>query len=628
MDEQQIIQRFLRVADKQDVRHPHYTHTMGVAALCRTLVTGEGMDVLMKRFIRRESEALFKQRVEITQHIVKPIVENILDVFRKVPRSNYRREVSYAIGEGNNSQELEKLLKRFWGDKTADDWCALRLLELNATDPNAWVVLEWQAFDNRTERASPYPFEVSSANALDYKYQRGELLYLVARSTASSPDGKPLDRLTLYLPTRSVSLTEVPIDQQRVNDGLLTLAGKKYQLEEHPPHNLGYVPAFRIGYKRDMITDGATFVAPYDAAIPLLRKTIKANSELDLVMALQAFPLTLRYAEACDAPGCLSGHLNGTETACGECGGTGKKRPTSAQEEIVVSLPTSPEGLFDLEKLVAFKAPDVSIIQFQQQYVEAKTREAKQAVFNTDIFSRKEIADTATSKNIDLQSVYDTLYPYARQFASAWEFVVRGTAQIAGLDGGLTAQLLIKRDFKLKSLDDLLAELNTVTSSGAGPAIRRNVQADIARAMMVDEPHEFVRWSVREQYNPFSGMSEAEVMYLLASDLVPRAKKVLYANLGSIFDALESEVPGFYELEGKKQAELVAKKSAEIDAATTTVAPSLLGGNVGGGGGDTLGKVPLAVQQLALSRQRAIEAGDEVLAAELGQKMDELLNKI
>ena len=79
--------------------------------------------------------------------------------------------------------------------------------------------------------------------------------------------------------------------------------------------------------------------------------------------------------------------------------GSGKKRPTSSQEEIVVSLPTSPEGLFDLEKLVAFKSPDVAIIQFQQQYVESQTREAKKAVFNTDIFSRKEIAETATSKN-------------------------------------------------------------------------------------------------------------------------------------------------------------------------------------------------------------------------------------
>jgi len=45
-------------------------------------------------------------------------------------------------------------------------------------------------------------------------------------------------------------------------------------------------------------------------------------------------------------------------------------------------------------------------------------------------------------------------------------------------------------------------------------------------------------------------------------------------------------------------------------------------------GGDSLGKVPLAVQQLALARERAITAGDSVLAQQLGDKMDELLQQI
>ena len=181
--------------------------------------------------------------------------------------------------------------------------------------------------------------------------------------------------------------------------------------------------------------------------------------------------------------------------------------------------------------------------------------------------------------------MYDTLYPYARQFAAVWQFVVTGTAQIAQLDKDLTARLVIKRDFKLKSLDDLLTELDTVTKSGAGPAVRRNVQSDIARAMMVDEPSEYARWQVREQYNPFSGMSESEIMYLLSSDLVPRTKKVLYANLGSIFDELEAENVGFYELEPTRQATLVKAKTVELTALTSTAAPSLLGGNSGGGWG-------------------------------------------
>ena len=46
------------------------------------------------------------------------------------------------------------------------------------------------------------------------------------------------------------------------------------------------------------------------------------------------------------------------------------------------------------------------------------------------------------------------------------------------------------------------------------------------------------------------------------------------------------------------------------------------------GGGNDIGKIPLAIQQLALSRKRADEAGDSVLSNQLGNKIDELLKSI
>jgi hypothetical protein len=44
--------------------------------------------------------------------------------------------------------------------------------------------------------------------------------------------------------------------------------------------------------------------------------------------------------------------------------------------------------------------------------------------------------------------------------------------------------------------------------------------------------------------------------------------------------------------------------------------------------GDTTGKIPLAIQQLALARERAKNAGDDVMAAKLGVKIDELTARI
>lgn len=586
MNEQQILERFFRVADKGE-RHPYYSRTTELATLYRTLVTGDGMDQLMRRFTRRESEAQFRQRQEITQHITSAVVENILDVFRKVPRSNVRRELSYNGGNSDAKKaELEGALSTFWGgDKSADDWCALRLLELNSTDPNAWVVLEWADYDYRYDTAHPYPFEVSSHNALDYKHdERGELLYLIARSV--SVYGAGLERLTLYQRTRHISLDQLPPGETRAD--AVTYAGKVYVVTEHPPHGLDFVPAFRIGYKRDQFTEGHTFVSPYHSAVPYLMNTIKSKSELDLTAALHAFPLVIRVAEDCDEPGCNGGEIETYEPGkpaqrhtCARCNGTGKRKPTTTQEEILVSAPSSPDGLVDLEKLLVYKTPPVEIIEWQERYVEALTRKAKQAVFNTDIFSRAEIAETATSKVIDLQNVYDTLFPFARRFAEAWEWIVGGVAKITSRDADLYVRMLVQRDFKLKSFDDLLDDLKAANDTGASPAVRQYLNTDIARAMFADEPQAFMRWQVRERFNPFSGQRDENILLFLAGNLVPPAKKVLYANLGSIFDELETEYAGqgidFYQLEYTRQKAAVDEKVQSLMQQTAAAAPILNG---------------------------------------------------
>jgi len=611
------------------LRHAHYDRTVELAADYLAYVTGEGLDKMLRQFVRRESVELFNQRVKITQHITTTVVSNIEDVFRKTSRSNYRRTLEYegdTDGDGK-AAALEAILKKFNGELTVDGWCNTRLLELNFTDPNTWVVLEWKAFDNRYKSAQPYPFEVPADCALDFKFDpRGELLYLIAKATAPGMNDRPLDRLTLYLPTRSVSLDQIEDDDPRKMSAEI-FGGKFWVLTEHPPHNLGFVPAMRAGYKRDALTKGATYLASYHSAVPYLKKSIKTNSELDLTASLHAFPVVIRAQDDCDAMGCMNGRvvaLDGNETTCQSCGGKGKKKPTSTQEEIVVSMPSSPDQVVDLEKLLVYKSPDIGILQWQTAYVDALTKAAKEAVFASEIFTKSAVAETATGKMLDLDSVYDTLYGYALKLSSMWEFLVHGVAKITQKNAGLYARLLVQRDAKLKGFDALMGDLKAVGETGAGPAVRQSVEDDIARVMFADEPGKYKKWQVRERFNPFSGQTEEKILFLLTSDLVPKPKKILYANLGNIFDQIDREQPDFYKMEAGKQAGIVEAKTAALVLEIT-----------GGGNGvedisgpDRLGKVPLALQQLALARQRAVEVGDFATSEAISKKAQELIEEI
>lgn len=604
-------------------KHPLYDRTCDVARECRAFVTGDGLDKYLRPVVRRESDELFEQRKRITQHVAMSILSGIMSTFRKGNRAARTRVLEYADAQGDEKKaQLEGILSEFTAEMGADDWVNTRVLELNETDPNAWIVLEWEPFDYRSQNAKPYPFEVSSFDALDFRRnQRGELMYLIAR--APSPLGN--ERLTLYMQTRSVSLDEVKVKgTQAVPPGARKIGNKYWVATEHPPHGLGYVPAFRVGYKRDPLTGGRSYVAPYHAAMPLLHKQLKANSELDLTVSLHAHPLVVRVGDPCDAQGCFGGKVYGEtgEETCTACNGTGhKKRPTSTQEEIVVT-PGKSGDLPDIERTILYKTPPVEFLTWMDGYVERLTEQAKRAVFNAEIFTKTEVAKTATGENLDMDAVYDTLYPYMLKVAQVWNFVVKGVADITDKAAGLTANMLIRRDGRLKGFDALLEDWKKANDTGAGPLVKQRIEADIANEMFVDEPDKYQRWQTRERYNPFSGQSGEQVMYLLASDLVPKAQKVLYSNLGYIFDNVEKARPDFYTLARKDQDALVQEVLQMIMSDLDTGLESIADGP------DRLGKIPLALQQLGLARARTSEVGDNKRANQIGGKISELLDQL
>lgn len=570
MTEEQGFLNLFRVAEGKQ-KHPLYKRTVEVATESRAFVTGEGLDKYLRRVVRREDDVLFTQRKDITQHIATSVLDAIMSAFHKANRAARTRVLEYAGSNGDERKAaLERIFSGFTAEMGVDDWVNTRVLELNKTDPNAWIVLEWEPFDYKRENAKPYPFEVYSEDALDYKRdQRGDLLYLIARA----PGAFGGERLTLYMKNASFSLDEVKVKGTQAPPPGTRKIGQKYWLfTEHPPHGLGYVPAFRVGYKRDQLTNGQSYVPPYHAAMPLLHKQLMSNSELDLTIRLHAHPLVVRVGEPCDAQGCYGGKVygEGGEHVCGTCQGTGyKKRPTTTQEEIVVT-PAKTGDLPDIERTILYKTPPVEFLQWMDGYVQRLTEQAKRAVFNAEIFTQTQVAKTATGENLDMDAVYDTLYPYMLKIAQVWNFVIKGVADITDKSAGLTANMLIRRDGRLKGFDALLEDWRKANDTGAGPLVKQRIEADIANAMFVDEPEKYHRWETRERYNPFSGQSEGQIMYLLASDLVPKEQKVLYSNLGYIFDNVEKARPDFYALARKDQDALVQEVLAAILAELDT----------------------------------------------------------
>jgi hypothetical protein len=102
---------------------------------------------------------------------------------------------------------------------------------------------------------------------------------------------------------------------------------------------------------------------------------------------------------------------------------------------------------------------------------------------------------------------------------------------------------------------------------------------------------------------------EAALRQLIKNIKINRLLRNEKASGGEIMDALRLD----FATEGSFEV-LVADAESAIAG--------------GGAQGDALGKIPLALQQIALARERAKTAGDTALADQLGAQMEELTKRL
>lgn len=598
MDNEQLLLRFFQVVAK-GLQHSDYNHVVAKNTKYMQLVAGVGLGKLLKQYVRRETDILFEQRVALTNHIVTAVCSNLLDYFHKVPRSNSARRVLTYTGDGasKKTDEIEQVLSKFSGTDSFDDFMATEYIDLISTDPNAFVVIEWDSFDSDRELIQPKPYIVLSPEAIDYAYNNKVLEYLISvddhvyevatpigllQNDRLNPDigNKKGKKYTLYGKNQTWQLRQVDEDliskpSVRNEGDIIVIADKTYvklgkyyfELEAYMPHNCGQVPAFRVGYKRDKATSGRTYVNQLHACQPYLEKTIKVNSELDLVATLLAMPQQVSYGQSCVDENCYNGYYS-DETVCKSCHGEGV-RPTasSSQDAIRIKMPDSKEQMIPLSEIIKYIHPPVEIVKWQEEYIEKLTIKAKAIMFNSDPIKKDQAAKTATGENIDMQNVYDALHPFAVRFGKLWTYGVQIMAKLASREEGLIAIYSFGKDFKLKSLDSLVIDLSIANSIG-NPNLIRHLNDDVAQIIFAEKPLEHQRYKIKEMYNPFTGKTEKEIMVLLMSDLVLKRDKVLHANYGIIFDELEidfaSQGKDFYLLNRTEQRVAIYGKVEDI----------------------------------------------------------------
>jgi hypothetical protein len=563
---------------EKDLNHQDYKRVTELANDYRFFITGKGIDKRLKRFNPREDDIMFQQRCQLTIPITPAATASLITPFYKVARTKpliERITASKKTNNKNQSEVLERMLS-FYGsdsnDNGVDYFLKNRFVELSFWDPNAWVVIEFDAFDSKKEKARPRPFEVSSEEAVNFSIKNNTAEWLIVKQKIKLQDPKNKDKQedglkwTMYGDNDAIvaeqtlkSLKEASLELSPGQQ--VTELDKRVYIITTYNHKAGKVPAFRVGYKRDMESGGRTFLSPFHNALCYLEKSIKQGSEFDLSTCLHTFPQKIvRLGKGCPGDGkstCHSGRLK-DGSLCSVCKGSGKPIHTSGQDIVEVELPDTKDDLVPLNDFVYYVPLPIELLKLQKQWLDDLKTECHQAVFNSTVLVKKQFSSsgdtaaggqpaTATEKDQDMDSVYDTLNPFADKVSNVWRTIVEFIVIFTDNVGKVDWVHRFPTNFKLKSKEMLYQDMATANTGNLPAFVKEAITDELAEQVFVDDPKGIIRYRIQKMHYPFNGKSENEIMTAINSEFVLKETKVLFHYYDYIFDLLESE----YEKNGK-----------------------------------------------------------------------------
>jgi len=563
------------------IRHKDYDRVVLLADKYQKLFTGENVDTLLRQFARREDPVMFEQRKALYKSVMPAVANNLSKVFKKPLRSN-RVWKSVEHTDDKAIEEINTGVKEFWfgdSDSGVDAYLETRWFDLVKLDPNAFIAVEFDAFDSNTEKAKPYPVEFSSEEAINYEYRNGILEFLICQRSITFKGAKgdtDGSRYIMYLKNEALVYVECDYDNPVLPEGVeigqtITLAAngenKRFIRYEYTP-NSGKVPAQRVGYEPDSITKSRTCVSIFHAAVAFFEKELKSGSELDISMSLHAFPQKLQYGRRCEgdkAKGqpCKDGRTPTGQT-CTVCNGT-MVAPvhTTGQDVIIIPMPArSDEPLLDLEKMLVYKSPPIDLLKFQDEYVNGLTEKARKAVFGSTSLIQKSGLKTATEADYAMEDVYDALYDFAKKYSSMWLFSVDLIATYTD-NGGEELKIYHRfpTDFKMKGLQQLYTERKEAKDSGAPESVLASIDNDIMELQYADDRDTLYKLQTKESFLPFRGKNPQDVQAMIAAGRTTRAFEVLYNHFSVVFQNIDEELGDkFYVMARAKQADEIRKR--------------------------------------------------------------------
>ena len=182
-------------------------------------------------------------------------------------------------------------------------------------------------------------------------------------------------------------------------------------------------------------------------------------------------------------------------------------------------------------------------------------------------FNRITQTKTATEKELDMESVYDTLLPFANKYSAVWKKLVMMTATFIDNGEGITVPHSFPKDFKLKTVNALIDDRDKAKNAQAPAYLLQEIDNDLAVKLYADNHAALREYQTKQEHIPFKGKTDAQIQIAINMNLTTMDDKILWSNFDRIFGELEAEAldkgEDFYQYTYDRRAELIKDKVTE-----------------------------------------------------------------
>lgn len=399
----------------------------------------------------------------------------------------------------------------------------------------------------------------------------------------------------------------------------------EFQYEYFPhPAELETLPYFENGGVEIENNLYESFVQPF---VPFGNKALIADRNLRAIDLMFSYPRMSEVQQACDK--CHStGYLdNACTQVCTTCKGS---KYVSIQSPYKVYI-KSPNENFDPNNeilktpSVEFYTPDVSIINYAKEQPDFYLAKAEAAVF---VQQKTETGNVEAykSKEIDREELYSWLANISKVLFNNLRMFLQYLENYT-TPKPIAVSVEAPYSFAILTESEAFEAMDTILSSSA-PVLLKALQIDNFVTKFVSESSPVKRaLHILKKFDLLLYYSDDRVDALKGNNFVDpkmcQRHTLAYPVLIQMYELNKK----LFDLEDEQ---IIKKLTAEIDKydLTKDLRTSVLENGAGKLDGEEIGKVPLALQQLALAKQRSIEDGDQKLADSIEKKMRQLIENI